>query len=270
MRALCERMTDRHFASYFPGAPMRSLVRPSNVSPVFVDYPRYLHLLEGGTALSLSCSPHGVQLQQELLTKLCLVHRTTQGRFEDLFDLVFLRTTNTAMHLFALGSSMTAFSFPLSLFLAPLLLNALRVSGSPSPRCASCGAPSLERDAEERLMTEIAKQQILEKLNLKERPNITHTVPRAALLTALRKLHAGRVRQDGTLELENEIPTKDPGYEIVSFADISKFDIHLLLCKAVFFPLGYLMFFLCSLQYTVETVSTYSICHQCIDLNSGK
>ncbi|XP_034442078.1 inhibin beta B chain [Hippoglossus hippoglossus] len=128
------------------------------------------------------------------------------------------------MHLFALGSSMTAFSLPLSLFLAPLLLNALRVSGSPSPGCASCGLPSMERDAEEKLMTEIAKQQILEKLHLKERPNITHTVPRAALLTALRKLHSGRVRQDGTLELESEIPTKDPGYEIVSFADISKMD----------------------------------------------
>ncbi|XP_053289163.1 inhibin beta B chain [Pleuronectes platessa] len=128
------------------------------------------------------------------------------------------------MHLLALASSMTAFSFPLSVFLAPLLLNALRVSGSPSPGCASCGLPSMERDAEERLMTEIAKQQILEKLHLKERPNITHTVPRAALLTALRKLHSGRVRQDGTLELQNEIPTRDPGYEIVSFADISKMD----------------------------------------------
>ncbi|KAF3690073.1 Inhibin beta B chain Activin beta-B chain Precursor [Channa argus] len=71
-------------------------------------------------------------------------------------------------------------------------------------------------------MIEIAKQQLLEKLHLKERPNITHTVPRAALMTALRKLHSGRVRQDGTLELENNIPTKDQGYEIVSFADINE------------------------------------------------
>ncbi|AWP02552.1 Inhibin beta B chain [Scophthalmus maximus] len=100
-----------------------------------------------------------------------------------------------------------------------MLLNDLWVSGSPG--CASCGLPAMEKSAEQRLMTEIAKQQILEKLHLKERPNITHTVPRAALLTALRKLHSGRVRQDGTLELENNIPTKDQGYEIVSFADIS-------------------------------------------------
>lgn len=72
-------------------------------------------------------------------------------------------------------------------------------------------------------MVEVAKQQLLDKLHLKERPNITQAVPRAALLTALRKLQSGRVRQDGTLELENNLPSKDQAYEIVSFADISKF-----------------------------------------------
>ncbi|XP_022604095.1 inhibin beta B chain-like [Seriola lalandi dorsalis] len=113
-----------------------------------------------------------------------------------------------------------SFLFPSLLFLVSLLLKGLWVSGSPG--CASCGLPAMEKDAEERLMIEIAKQQILEKLHLKERPNITHTVPRAALLTALRKLHSGRVRQDGTLELENNVPTKEQGYEIVSFADISE------------------------------------------------
>lgn len=117
---------------------------------------------------------------------------------------------------------MTAsFLLPSLLFLACLLLGGLGgVSGSPG--CASCGLPAMEKDAEQRMMIEIAKQQILEKLHLKERPNITHTVPRAALLTALRKLHSGHVRQDGTLELENNVPTKDQGYEIVSFADISE------------------------------------------------
>ena len=120
------------------------------------------------------------------------------------------------------------FSFPALLFLAHLLLKGLCAGGSPG--CPSCGLPAMERDAEQRLMIEIAKQQLLDKLHLKERPNITQTVPRVALLTALRKLHSGRVRQDGTLELENNIPTKDQGYEIVSFADISKFEIHLLPC----------------------------------------
>lgn len=113
------------------------------------------------------------------------------------------------------------------ILLTPFLLKGLWVSGSPA--CASCGLPPMEKDAEERLMIEFAKQQLLDKLHLKERPNITQTVPRVALLTALRKLHAGRIRPDGTLELENSVPTKDQGYEIVSFADTSKSEI-------LFFP----------------------------------
>lgn len=134
------------------------------------------------------------------------------------------------MHLFTSESRMS-FSFPAFLFLTPLFIKGLCVSGSPG--CASCGLPAMAKDSEERLMIEIAKQQLLDKLHLKERPNITQTVPRVALLTALRKLHSGRVRQDGTLELENNLLTKDQGYEIVSFAERSKFGIHLLPCKAV-------------------------------------
>lgn len=105
-----------------------------------------------------------------------------------------------------------------SIFFALFLLTLILINGV-STGCASCG---LERNAEEMLMVEFAKQQLLDKLHLKERPNITQTVPRAALLTALRKLHSGRVRQDGTLELDNSLPVKDKGYEIVSFADINK------------------------------------------------
>ena len=131
------------------------------------------------------------------------------------------------MLLFTSHWRMTAF-----LLLASFLLQGLWVSCSPG--CASCAMPAMEKDAEERLMIEIAKQQLLDKLHLKERPNITHTVPRAALLTALRKLHSGRVRQDGTLELENSLPTKDQGYEIVSFADISKFGFDFSHCKTLF------------------------------------
>ncbi|XP_054472856.1 inhibin beta B chain [Anoplopoma fimbria] len=124
------------------------------------------------------------------------------------------------MHLFTSESRMKqSFLFPVFLCLAPLLWRGLRVSGAPG--CASCGLPAMEKGAEERLMIEIAKQQLLEKLHLKERPNITQTIPRASLLNALRKLHSGHVRQDGTLELENSIPTKDQSYEIVSFADLN-------------------------------------------------
>lgn len=114
---------------------------------------------------------------------------------------------------------------PMFLLMASLLLNgsgteAATTAGG-STGCASCGTLPMEKESEERFMIEIAKQQILKKLHLKERPKITHTVPRAALLTALRKLHAGRVRPDGTLELENNSAyAKDKGYEIVSFADM--------------------------------------------------
>uniref|UniRef100_A0A667WZP2 Inhibin subunit beta C n=1 Tax=Myripristis murdjan TaxID=586833 RepID=A0A667WZP2_9TELE len=114
---------------------------------------------------------------------------------------------------------------PFPVFSTFLLLASLWLKGlwaGDATGCPSCGLPSMEKDAEERLMIEIAKQQILDKLHLKERPNITQTVPRVALLTALRKLHSGRVRQDGTLELDNNIPAKDQGYEIVSFADIDE------------------------------------------------
>ncbi|KAF7664600.1 hypothetical protein LDENG_00169620 [Lucifuga dentata] len=128
----------------------------------------------------------------------------------------------TEMILFTSEVMMMSSTFPTFLVLASLLADGLWVSGSPG--CASCGLPAMEKDAEERLMVEVAKQKLLDKLHLKERPNITQTVPRVALLTALRKLHSGRVRQDGTLELDNNIPTKDQGYEIVSFADINETD----------------------------------------------
>ncbi|KAG1930163.1 inhibin beta B chain [Pimephales promelas] len=106
-----------------------------------------------------------------------------------------------------------------------VVLSALTVTGTSTATtvCPTCGIPAMEKDAEERYLVEIAKQQILNKLHLRERPNITHAVPRAALMTALRKLHAGRVRQDGTLELDNNLPnslTNNQAYEIVSFADV--------------------------------------------------
>jgi len=108
-----------------------------------------------------------------------------------------------------------------------VVLSALTVTGTSTATtvCPTCGIPAMEKDAEERYLVEIAKQQILNKLHLRERPNITHAVPRAALMTALRKLHAGRVRQDGTLELDNNLPnslTNNQAYEIVSFADVGE------------------------------------------------
>lgn len=106
-----------------------------------------------------------------------------------------------------------------------VVLSAFTVKGTSAAAtgCTTCGMPAMEKGTEERYLVEMAKQQILSKLHLRERPNITQTVPRAALMTALRKLHAGRFRQDGTLELDNNGPnshTNNQAYEIVSFADV--------------------------------------------------
>lgn len=218
---------DRCFASNFLDAPVRSLVRPFNVSPVLLDYPRYLYHPEVKHQSRLSTpvltGSSCIQGRLKTLVKLANLQRATPEKGFGDFLSVILRTANTTMHPFTLESRMF-FSFSAFLLLAPWFIRDLCVSGSPS--CASCGLPGMTKDAEERLMIEIAKQQLLDKLHLKERPNITQAVPRVALLTALRKLHSGRVRQDGTLELENNLKTKDKGYEIVSFADISKFGTH--------------------------------------------
>lgn len=108
-----------------------------------------------------------------------------------------------------------------------VVLSAFTVKGTSAAAtgCPTCGMPAMEKGTEERYLVEMAKQQILSKLHLRERPNITQTVPRAALMTALRKLHAGRFRQDGTLELDNNVPnsrTSNQAYEIVSFADVGE------------------------------------------------
>ncbi|XP_064202200.1 inhibin subunit beta Ab [Anguilla rostrata] len=78
--------------------------------------------------------------------------------------------------------------------------------GSPSATaCPSCALARLpEEPAARPDMVEAVKRHILSMLHLSERPNITRPVPRAALLNALRKLHVGRVGQDGSVEIEDE------------------------------------------------------------------
>ncbi|XP_044299145.1 inhibin beta E chain [Varanus komodoensis] len=89
------------------------------------------------------------------------------------------------------------------------------------PGCPSCKMPPLEPSAEKAFLIEVAKQQILEKLNLRERPNITHPVPRAAVANALRRLHMGKARTDGTRHFSGwDTPEPDEqGYEMISFAE---------------------------------------------------
>lgn len=94
--------------------------------------------------------------------------------------------------------------------------------------CTSCGG---FRRPEElgRLdgdFLEAVKRHILNRLQMRGRPNITHAVPKAAMVTALRKLHAGKVREDGRVEIPHLDGHASPGAdgqervsEIISFAE---------------------------------------------------
>lgn len=89
------------------------------------------------------------------------------------------------------------------------------------PACPSCKVPPLEPSAEKAFLVELAKQQILQKLNLSERPNITHPVPRGAVANALRRLHLGKARMDrlGHFSGWQNPEPDEQGYEIISFAE---------------------------------------------------
>uniref|UniRef100_A0A8C3QF89 TGF-beta family profile domain-containing protein n=1 Tax=Cyanoderma ruficeps TaxID=181631 RepID=A0A8C3QF89_9PASS len=93
----------------------------------------------------------------------------------------------------------------------PWLLLAVVLCAVAEPRCPSCPA-----GAERRLLEEVAKKQLLEKLRLRDRPRFAHAVPRAAVARALRRLQAGGAhRSPGVTEEEEE----EQGYEIISFAE---------------------------------------------------
>ncbi|XP_058506280.1 inhibin subunit beta Aa [Solea solea] len=84
-----------------------------------------------------------------------------------------------------------------------------------SSHCPSCAlarmrrneggvAAAEEEEAAQQDVVEAVKRHILNMLHLRTRPNITRPVPRAALLNALRKLHVGRVAEDGSVQIEGE------------------------------------------------------------------
>ncbi|XP_030051083.1 inhibin beta B chain [Microcaecilia unicolor] len=93
--------------------------------------------------------------------------------------------------------------------------------------CPSCGVPSvsLEPGTERQIMLELAKQQILQKLQLTERPNITHPIPRLAVVNALRRLHPAKARLEGlraafNWDSQGENPNSEQqSFEIISFAE---------------------------------------------------
>ncbi|XP_071390419.1 inhibin subunit beta Ab [Centroberyx affinis] len=74
-------------------------------------------------------------------------------------------------------------------------------------------------------MVEAVKRHILNMLHLSARPNLTQPVPRAALLNAIKKLHVGRVSEDGSVDIQEEgrgladATPPEPPAEIITFAE---------------------------------------------------
>lgn len=100
--------------------------------------------------------------------------------------------------------------------------------------CPSCTLPQMRRNSSssggQTEMVEAVKRHILNMLHLSTRPNLTQPVPRAALLNAIRKLHVGRVAEDGSVEIPEEsqgpgaTPPLEPPSEIITFAEPGESD----------------------------------------------
>ncbi|XP_056611411.1 inhibin beta B chain [Triplophysa dalaica] len=120
---------------------------------------------------------------------------------------------------------MSIYIFHVSCLLA-CMLSAQFTVGTEESQCVSCGLG--HRDDSGRMDTdflEAVKRHILNRLQMRERPNITHPIPKAAMVTALRKLHAGKVREDGRVEIPNldghaaYNDVQEETSEIISFAE---------------------------------------------------
>ncbi|XP_059200719.1 inhibin subunit beta Ab [Centropristis striata] len=101
--------------------------------------------------------------------------------------------------------------------------------GASSSECPSCSLAQMRRNSSssggQSDMVEAVKRHILNMLHLSTRPNLTQPVPRAALLNAIKKLHVGRVAEDGSVEIPEEgrgpraqTPPEPPS-EIITFAE---------------------------------------------------
>ncbi|NWX07012.1 INHBC protein, partial [Caloenas nicobarica] len=109
-----------------------------------------------------------------------------------------------------------------------LLLSLLRMAAPKGVWCPACGlaalAPTVQRD----VLIALAKQSILSKLHLPDKPNITQPTSRRALLTALRRLRAQRTDTAAPTGMPRDGGVLHPGagvqeYEILSFAESGSF-----------------------------------------------
>lgn len=94
--------------------------------------------------------------------------------------------------------------------------------------CPSCALTTLPKEVPNAQpeMVEAVKKHILNMLHLKKRPEVTQPVPKAALLNAIRKLHVGKVGENGYVEIEDDIGRRaemnelmEQTSEIITFAE---------------------------------------------------
>lgn len=101
-------------------------------------------------------------------------------------------------------------------------------------------------------MVEAVKRHILNMLHLSARPNLTQPVPRAALLNAIKKLHVGRVSEDGSVEIQEDgrddwaSPPPDPPSEIITFGEPGELSGQSQVCKVHILGVGVSKFCLLS------------------------
>ncbi|XP_075933600.1 inhibin subunit beta Ab [Anarhichas minor] len=101
--------------------------------------------------------------------------------------------------------------------------------GAPSSDCPSCSLLQMRTNSSssggQSDMVEAVKCHILNMLHLSTRPNVTQPIPRAALLNAIKKLHVGRVAEDGSVEIQEEgrgpwaLTPPEPPSEMITFAE---------------------------------------------------
>nr|5HLZ_A Chain A, Inhibin beta A chain [Homo sapiens]5HLZ_C Chain C, Inhibin beta A chain [Homo sapiens]5HLZ_E Chain E, Inhibin beta A chain [Homo sapiens]5HLZ_G Chain G, Inhibin beta A chain [Homo sapiens] len=101
-------------------------------------------------------------------------------------------------------------------------------SMSAAPDSPSSALAALPKDVpnSQPEMVEAVKKHILNMLHLKKRPDVTQPVPKAALLNAIRKLHVGKVGENGYVEIEDDIGRRaemnelmEQTSEIITFAE---------------------------------------------------
>ncbi|XP_072455211.1 inhibin beta A chain isoform X1 [Notamacropus eugenii] len=101
-------------------------------------------------------------------------------------------------------------------------------SPGPVPECPSCALSSLPKEipSSQPEMVEAVKKHILNMLHLKKRPDVSQPVPKAALLNAIKKLHVGKVGENGYVEIEDDIGRRaemnellEQTSEIITFAE---------------------------------------------------